>query len=727
MATLVLSAVGTFVGGPLGGAIGALIGRQVDSRLLAPSQKGPRLKDLAVTTSSYGMAIPRHFGRMRVAGSVIWATDLAEHRERSGGGKGKPKLTTYTYSSSFAVALSSRPIRGVGRIWADGNLLRGAAGDLKVGGTFRLHTGEADQAADPLIAAAEGVMQAPAFRGTAYAVFENLQLADFGNRIPTLSFEVFADDTAPSLALLVADELEACDAAVALPGLAGYSLEGSLAEALATLDPVWPLDCDACAPLLTFAPERRQSSALTLPEAAISVADGEFGGTEGRQRKRIVGEAEMPAILRYYDVDRDYQPGLQRAGGRSVSGQPRGIELPAALAAPDARALIEDAARTAAWARESLSWRSAQLDPAVAPGAVVSVPGETGLWRVEDWEWRASGVELNLSRVPPSALVAPQASDPGRAAIPSDLPLAATRLAAFELPWDGAGGGDTPAIFAAVGSDGAGWNGAALFADAGDGQLVPLGASPRRRAILGTCATQLASASPHLFDRHGALEVELAGADLALANATPEQLASGANRALAGDEIIQFLFAEPLGGARWRLSGLLRGRGGTEAVIGNHQSGESFVLLDECPSALDPALVGSAPGTAIVATGLGDTEPVAAPIAMRGASLRPLSPVHPRVVRTAAGATELRWTRRARGAWLWNDGVDVPLNEQTEAYELILGPVEAPVARWDLVEPAFTLDAELRTDLAGRAPGATFAVRQRGSHALSPLLTLAAL
>lgn len=53
---------------------------------------------------------------MGVAGTVIWATDLVEHRDRQGGGKGRPKTTTYSYTASFAVLLSSRPIRSVGRI-----------------------------------------------------------------------------------------------------------------------------------------------------------------------------------------------------------------------------------------------------------------------------------------------------------------------------------------------------------------------------------------------------------------------------------------------------------------------------------------------------------------------------------------------------------------------------------------------------------------------------------
>ena len=150
MATLVFSVVGTLVGGPLGGAIGALIGQQVDHAIIgSPHREGPRLKELAVTTSTYGAALPRHFGRMRVAGTIIWSTDLAEHRETQGGGKGRASTTTYNYTASFAVALGSRPIGRIGRIWADGNLLRGAAGDMKAAGTFRFHSSSIDRSRRP--------------------------------------------------------------------------------------------------------------------------------------------------------------------------------------------------------------------------------------------------------------------------------------------------------------------------------------------------------------------------------------------------------------------------------------------------------------------------------------------------------------------------------------------------------------------------------------------------
>ena len=77
MATLVLSTVGTMLGGPVGGAIGSLLGQSIDQQLLGTGPRhGPRLGDLSVQSSSYGSPIPKLFGTMRVAGSIVWSTDL---------------------------------------------------------------------------------------------------------------------------------------------------------------------------------------------------------------------------------------------------------------------------------------------------------------------------------------------------------------------------------------------------------------------------------------------------------------------------------------------------------------------------------------------------------------------------------------------------------------------------------------------------------------------------
>ncbi|QXN71008.1 GTA TIM barrel-like domain protein [Rhodobacter phage RcDormio] len=219
MATLVLGAIGSAIGSGFGGAIlgfsgaaiggfiGSTVGSVVDSWIVGsmmPNQRieGARLESLRVTSSSEGAAIPRIFGRMRVGGNLIWATDFTETQktESQGGGKGGGggvTTTTYLYSASFAVALCEGPITGIGRIWADGKPM-----DM-TGVTMRAYFGTETQTPDPLIVAKVGADNTPAYRGLAYVVFDTLPLENFGNRIPQLTFEVFSPladaDTAEGL------------------------------------------------------------------------------------------------------------------------------------------------------------------------------------------------------------------------------------------------------------------------------------------------------------------------------------------------------------------------------------------------------------------------------------------------------------------------------------------------------------------------------------------------
>lgn len=202
MTTLVLqaagSALGAMMGGPIGAVVGqtvgALAGAYVDNRLFGQSGarhvEGPRLADLAGVQASEGAPIPRVYGRARIGGQIIWATRFEEvaatTRQGSSGGKGgrsSSSTTTYSYFVNLAVGLCEGPVAGVRRVWADGKEI-----DLtKV--TMRLHRGDEGQTPDPLILAKEGGV-APAYRGLAYVVFERLALADYGARVPQLSFEV---------------------------------------------------------------------------------------------------------------------------------------------------------------------------------------------------------------------------------------------------------------------------------------------------------------------------------------------------------------------------------------------------------------------------------------------------------------------------------------------------------------------------------------------------------
>ncbi|WGM30269.1 glycoside hydrolase/phage tail family protein [Brevundimonas sp. NIBR11] len=187
MAQVVLGGVGGLIGGGAGRAVGAALGGLADRGLidaLSPArQRGPRLETLKVQSTAEGAPMSCVFGRARLAGQMIWAARFLERRNESGGGKGGPRSVDYAYSLSFAVALCEGPIDGIGRIWADGRLMD------QTGVAMRVYRGTADQTPDPLIEAVEGA--APAYRGTAYVVLEDLPLDAFGDRAPQLSFEVF--------------------------------------------------------------------------------------------------------------------------------------------------------------------------------------------------------------------------------------------------------------------------------------------------------------------------------------------------------------------------------------------------------------------------------------------------------------------------------------------------------------------------------------------------------
>ena len=68
------------------------------------------------------------------------------------------------------------------------------------GVTWRWYPGSETQGADPFISARMGASSTPAYRGLAYVVFEDLALTAFGNRIPQLSFEIFAPLADPDTA-----------------------------------------------------------------------------------------------------------------------------------------------------------------------------------------------------------------------------------------------------------------------------------------------------------------------------------------------------------------------------------------------------------------------------------------------------------------------------------------------------------------------------------------------
>ena len=168
---------------------------QVQSLIYGPQKRrvtGPRITSFRLQSSTEGASIPRLYGRSRFAGQIIWASKFREEvsktRQSAGGKGGRPAVETttieYLYSISLAIGLCEGEIDRIGRVWADGKPV--SLQDF----TVRLYKGSADQLPDSVIEAVEGNGLAPAYRGLAYIVFEDLPLAKFGNRIPQFTFEI---------------------------------------------------------------------------------------------------------------------------------------------------------------------------------------------------------------------------------------------------------------------------------------------------------------------------------------------------------------------------------------------------------------------------------------------------------------------------------------------------------------------------------------------------------
>ena len=715
MATIVLSSLGSMLG-PLGEVVGALAGNAIDNALFGPEpSEGARLKELAVTGSSYGTPMARQYGTMRVPGTIIWSTDLKEHRDKQSNGKGAPKTINYSYTVSFAVALSSGPIDAIGRIWADGNLLRGAAGDLKSAGTLRVYKGHGHQPRDPLMEAALG-SRCPAFRGCAYALFEDLDLTDFGNRIPALTFEVLAGDASRLVETMLEESEVSADETTRFSRLAGFSHEaGSLRDVAQLIDRLHPV-----APVVgsdgmrLVAASASAASPITLPEAA-AWDEGDFGKQGGVTSARSSARSKAFASLRYYDPAREYQPGLQHA--ENSEGSTTTFQFPGVLSASDALRLAREANGRAAINRDRLLWRCAELDPQIQPGSLVIAPGKPGLWQVAGWEWRERGVELDLIRHR-SAFGQGGEADAGSGWAPPDRAASTSELRVFEIPWDGSGNTTQRQIFAAVSAATGRWSGAALYADR-DGGLIALGQSAIQRAVTGSLVQELGPSSAIRFESASSLRVQLLDHDAELVPTTLAGLAQGDNRLLVGMEVIQFLSAEPLGDGSWELRGLLRGRGGTEfEAAQGHGSGTAITLLDDSlvPLGDIPLALNE---TRFAALGLWDREAASALLENPHASLRPPAPVHCRMTLGSDGSGNFSWKRRARGQWLWLDEVAQPLVEESENYRLGYGPTSAPLASWSVNSPALSLSPSQVAELRSVKDGETFWVQQLGSFAAS--------
>lgn len=694
MASVVLTVVGTAIGGPVGGLIGGLVGRSVDQTVFSGTAsrtiEGGRLKDLTVQTSAYGAPISRVYGTMRLPGNVVWSSGLKETRTEKtegGGGKGgeqKVTTVTFSYSASFAVTLSGREISDVGRIWADGKLLRDSAGRLAVGGALRIYKGTDFQKADPLIEALEGQSNVNGFRSLAYVVFDDLELGEYANRIPNLTFEVIADAGGEILlSSIISDICELArvpthDTSDLAQMVGGYMIPGPMKSrsAIEELAQIYHFDVVEQENSLLFRTLNR------VPDVTIISDDLALSAENSGPADKIIltrtQDMELPGevSLSFIDPDRDYQTGHQRARRLNVTSNiVRHRAYPLIISSDQAKSVSEVQLDLAWSGRETVRFALPHKYADLMPGDIVTLPiGATPQdFLLQETETGLQGLNCLAVKFSRYSLARNSFADSGTVPAQVVEPLAASQPLLLDMPTITGENAISPVLFWSVAASAGKWNGAGLFISRDNDQTYSQLDFSATDVVSGFTENILADGPTAYWDEANEPLIRLDNPNHSLSGETTEAVLNGANVAWIGGEIIQFQQAVLEGNGSYRLSGLLRGRRGTERNVSDHGAAEVFVLLSQTTiraAVFNFSDIGQTHHYKAVTSGsrVEDVSPVSHTF---GAEiLKCFAPVHAQGSRDSTGTLTLKWIRRSRVGGDWMDNTDIPLGELYEKYDI---------------------------------------------------------
>lgn len=424
---------------------------------------------------------------------------------------------------------------------------------------------------------------------------------------------------------------------------------------------------------LQFVP-RGNASVVTISEDEL-LPVGEGGERLRIQRRQ---ELELPAQVEvlYFNRLKNYQTGTRRASRQITESSDR-LTLHLPLVFSDQRAeMVAAIALYHQWMARThyqfeLSMRYADLEPADV--ITVQANGASHVMRITNIHLGRPG-KVQIDAVAEDGLTYDAYAQPDEdevALTQAGAPVAQTQLAFLDIPALSTDSADAATLRFAAAGLASNWNGSVVYrSDDGGGRYNRL-VSFSDACVMGTAVTALTDGQSCVFDEVSSVDVVLLGSG-ELAGASELAVLNGANLALIGEELIQFKDATELTTGKYRLSGLLRGRMGTEHHTASHSAGEQFVLLDGKlqKDVMPTGLIGLARDYKAVSVGSTLGASSLQSFTYQANALKPYAPVHIEGVRDGSGNLTLSWVRRTRVGGLWRDYADVPLSEESEAYDI---------------------------------------------------------
>jgi len=259
---------------------------------------------------------------------------------------------------------------------------------------------------------------------------------------------------------------------------------------------------------------------------------------------------------------------------------------------------------------------------------------------------------------------------------------------------------DSAGIYAAAKPTGTVWPGAKLMTSVAGGDYTEAG-SFTSRAVVGETTVALTNwTGGNVFDEGGSVTVDVGAGELS-SSTRDALLNTDANAMLVGSEIIQFRIATLVSAGVYKLTGLLRGRRGTEHAMTGHAIGETVVLLRTAGLlrvSYDAARIGTSADYKAVTLGKTLASATTRSIVDSGVALKPFAPVNLRQSVGSAGQYSVTWDRRSRLSYRWPSTSSLPLGENDEEYSVeLLNLSDAVIETQAVTAASVTFSAATRT------------------------------